>query len=145
MLNGKSVFLYIGRYINVERLVETSKGSFYFVLHPKGSLANVATADIFNTTVKPNAGTKGKPSSVVLHDTELNLFVEFKSKNKLGLFLTGRKAGGIFHRYLYLYLYLYNDKIYKKRFGILLPHKVPANLVISSSAAYFITLGREQL
>lgn len=89
------------------------------------------------TTTKPFKGSAGKCSTIILHDTVLNLNVEFKSKNKVGLFLWGmpKVGGGVFDRYLH------NGIIYQNRLKFYFPDTAPKDISIISSDKYFDILG----
>lgn len=134
-LDGKSESKYIERYINVERMVETSKGTFFFVQNKGAGVRGYSPP----TSPKPYAGTAGKRTSIVLYDIVLNLYVEFTSKNQVAIFLWGKVAGGgVFDRYLY------NGVVYKDRLRMYAKSAVPADTTIITSDQYFKLLGTER-
>lgn len=133
VLDGKSEGQYIQRYVNVERMVNTSQGSFYFVKNMD------IKPDYTSATAKPYTGQKGKPSPIVLYDKIENVYVQFKSKNAMAKFLVGRKSlGGEWDRYLY------NGVEYYKRFLFFTPLNLPDEATsVMSPKDYFSLIGSE--
>lgn len=70
--------------INVEYPVKTTKGTFFFVQNTEAPSINREHTTVSN--LKPFSGSAGKSTGIIIHDTVLDLYVEFKSKNKVGLF-----------------------------------------------------------
>ena len=70
-LIGKVEFKYIDRYINVNKLVQTSAGSFYFVKRPD----YIATTSQFRTNL-----IKGAKVQIIMQDPRYNIYVKFNSK-----------------------------------------------------------------
>lgn len=135
-LDRKSSKLYIHRYVNVERIVETSKGSFYFV-------QNNLFKPSFDSHIssKPNLGKAGKRSTIIVHDLVLDVYVEFMSKNSLGLFLWGKSktGGGTFDRYLH------NGVVFKNRLSMYFKDTAPSNITIISTTQYFDMIKTDRL
>jgi hypothetical protein len=136
LLDEKSEYKYIDRYINVEYPVKSSKGTFFFVRNQEAPMIN--QEDVVTTSnLKPFSGSAVKSSTINLQDTILNLFVEFKSKNKVGLLLWGmpKVGGGVFDRYLL------NGTIYQNRLKFYFKETAPKDISIISSDKYFYILG----
>lgn len=77
VLDGKVEHSYIKRYVNVDKLVVTSAGSFYFVRNP----------NYIAPTTQFQGGIKGAKSPVILFDPVLGLYVSFASKAELSNFI----------------------------------------------------------
>lgn len=91
ILDGKVECLYISRYVNVDKLVATSAGSFYFVRNP----------NYIVPTLQFQGGVKGVKSAIILFDPILGLYVSFPSKAELSSFIWGAKnRTQAFDRYL---------------------------------------------
>lgn len=131
LLDGKSENKYILRYLNVERSVSTSSGSYYFIRNE--SLKDKISKT--NLSIKPGAGR----SKIILHDLELKVYVEMPSRNSVGQFLFNKPklGGGTLDRYLY------NNVTYKSRLNMMFKEQVPTGQNILSRSQYFSLLGRE--
>ena len=133
-LDGKTSKMYIHRYVNVERAVQTAQGTFYFV---QNTAFQQELLSPFNAVGKPHAGTAGKRSHIIVYDQLLNVYVEFMSKNSLGKFLwdKDKTGGGIFDRYLH------NEVMYKNRLVMYFKDTAPANITIITTSQYFELIG----
>jgi hypothetical protein len=69
---------YIKRYVNVEKLIKTTAGSFYFVQRPD----YIAPKFQFRDNLK-----KGVKISIFLYDPRYNVYVQFKSKAEVSEYL----------------------------------------------------------
>jgi hypothetical protein len=85
-LDNKVEYKYISRYINVDKIVTTTQGLFYFVMNPRTTFSTTGS----HTRVD----LKGVKQTVLLHDIALDLFVLFPSKAELSLFMYGAKNRG---------------------------------------------------
>lgn len=93
LLDGKVDSQYISRYINVEKLVKTREGSFYFVSRPD----YVSPKSQFR-----QLSVKGTKVPIVIYDTRYKIHVQFESKAEVSEFLWGHRSGaGSLSRYLY--------------------------------------------
>ena len=91
-IDGKVEFKYIERYINVNKLVKTNAGSFYFVKRPD----YIATTSQFRINL-----IKGAKVQIIVHDPRYNIYVKFNSKAEVSEFLWGnRKGAEALDRYL---------------------------------------------
>ena len=82
LIDGKVEFKYIERYINVNKLVQTSAGSFYFVKRPDYDY--LATTSQFRTNL-----IKGAKVQIIMQDPRYNIYVKFNSKAEVSEFLWG--------------------------------------------------------
>jgi hypothetical protein len=95
-IDGNFESKYIERYINIEKLVETKEGNFYFVKRPdyvapkaKFRLSSVKGVKVYRIW------------RVVMYDPRYNTYVLFKSKAEVSEFIWGnRKFSGALERYL---------------------------------------------
>jgi hypothetical protein len=82
LLDGKVEYNYIFRYINVERLVETSLGLVYFVMNPNY---------VVPAGTQFRSGTKGVKKPIFMLDHITGVYVMFVSKADLSAYLWGAK------------------------------------------------------
>ncbi|MBP1357797.1 MAG: hypothetical protein JZD40_04835 [Sulfolobus sp.] len=138
-LDEKTSKLYIHRYVNIDYAVETSQGTFYFVQNT-AITPKLDSPFSSHSESNPNAGTAGKPSSIIVFDSVLNCYVEFLSKNKLGMFLRGKSkvGGGVFDRYLH------NGVVFKDRLHMYFKSTAPNNITIITTKQYFELLGSDR-
>ena len=80
LIDGKVEFKYIEPYIIVNKLVQISAGSFYFVKRPD----YIATTSQFKTNL-----IKGAMVQIITLDPRYNIYVKFNSKGEVSEFLGG--------------------------------------------------------
>ena len=133
-LDGKTRSEYISRYINIERLVKTSKGSFFFVKRPD-----------FISSIIQFRKDKIKGSKVVLFDPRYNIYVLFKTKANLSEYFLGHRKGyNSFSRYLETSEGKPIGK-YKNLFTLYTLSNLPANVSTITETEYYDLIGTNRL
>lgn len=133
-LDGKSRSEYISRYINVERLVKTSKGLFFFVKRP--DFITPPGAAQFRVSAL-----KGLKVPVVMHDPRYNVHVLFKTKANLSEYFLGHRKGyNNFRRYTELNGGAEAQNVlgkYKNLFTFYLLSNLPKNIIPINESEYY--------
>lgn len=135
-LDGRSRSEYISRYINVERMVKTSKGLFFFVKRPDF---------ITPATQFRDSALKGSKVPVVMHDPRYNVYVLFKTKANLSEYFLGHRKGyNNFRRYTELNGEAEAHNVlgkYKNLFTFYLLSNLPKNIIFINESEYYELIG----
>jgi len=134
-LDGKVENLYIKRYINVDKQVKTSAGSFYFVQR----LDYVAPTHQFRDGV-----TKGAKIPVIMYDPRYSIYVRFETKSEVSLFIWGERN---LSQALDRYLARLEEKpivLFKNTLAFYYPSNLPKGAVPITAAQYYNTIGAQR-